>query len=109
MQESIEHPPDSGISIREVSNLTTINGERKSFGSSWLITIPAKRTNGKGRVRKQEDSLEAAKLWAEKNHKALKGGNGYLELGEKDRSQAASAFYMAKEAGIDSLTRLVSD
>lgn len=108
-EESIEHPKGSGITIREVANFTTVNGERKGFGSSWLATIPAKRTNGRGRVRKQHDSLADAKEWAERENAALKqAGSDYLELASDERIQAASAFKLAREAKL-CLTTLVTN
>ncbi len=87
--------------------MTGSDGQRKAFGFSWLATIPAKKTHGKGRVRKQHDSLEAAKAWAEQQNDSLaRIGSGYLELKENERAQAVSALQMASEAKLP-LTDLI--
>src|SRR5678815_5604129 len=57
--KTIEHPPNTGVLIREVPNITS--GER--FGSSYLVTIPRVVT-GADRKRKQFSDLGAAKEWA---------------------------------------------
>jgi integrase len=108
---TIEHPEESGITIRKIPNVATISGERKEFGFSWLAVVPAKRTHGKGRVRKQFDSLDDAKEWADQQNALLKkAGTGYLELSDKERAQAVGAFHIARDSKLDvDLTTLVQD
>jgi hypothetical protein len=45
-QAKLEHPTDSGITIRPVANFT----DGKAYGQSYLVTLPEKVT-GKRRER----------------------------------------------------------
>lgn len=76
-----EYPKDSGITIRPVANFT--NG--KAYGQSHLVTLPGKVT-GKGRERRQFETLQAAKDYAaEACNGVRKVGEKFIEMEHADR------------------------
>ena len=91
MSATITFPKDSGIAIRPVENFTTIDGQRQSFGESYLVTVPARLTGG-SRLRKQFPTLAEAKDFAgEQFNGTKKLGEEFFTLSQEDRRDAVSA------------------
>jgi integrase len=90
------HPKDSGIRVREIVN-------RKGsdvFGSSFLVTVPAKLT-GKGRQRKQFLTKKEAHEFADTQFKGTKRlGQEFFNLSDSEIRDAVAALELLRPRGI---------
>jgi len=90
-----EYPKDSGITIRRIFNRT--NGE--VFGESYIVTLPGK-VSGKGRVRRQFDSLASAREFAADSVKGVRAvGSRFVELDHGDRDATLRLLSAIKDRG----------
>ena len=91
----LEHPKGSGITIRSVANIT--NGH--AYGQSYLVTVPGKVT-GRGRHRKQFDTLPAAKDYAAEAANGVRAvGEKFIDMEHTDRDATLRLLDGIKERG----------
>jgi integrase len=94
-QGKLEYPKGSGVTIRPVANKT--NGE--AYGQSYLVDVPGKVT-GRGRQRRQFETLQAAKDWAAEAVNGVRAvGGRFVELEHADRDATLRLLDGIKERG----------
>ena len=94
------HPKGSGVKIRRVINQTNYNGERRVFGESFLVSVPARLT-GKARARKQFDTRKDAEEWAAEQFSGTKQlGEQFFEFEPTERREAVAALHLLRPRGL---------
>ena len=94
--ESIYHPEDSGIRIRQIVNTT----KGRVYNGSYLVDVPMTLTGGR-RIRIQKPSLEEAKREAEKQYQGAKAmGHSFFALDNADRAEIHDWLPKLKASGI---------
>lgn len=102
-----EYPRDSGITIKEVVNLS----KGVAYGGSYEVTVPAKvRGRGNGRLRKRFKELSDGKRFAEHQHKGLgERGKAFFKLDSQKQDEVAGLVPLLEESewSLDDLKSLL--